>query len=230
MIDLFGIIELQKTLDALQSVKLIKYEFSETFKKAYPEVFIKDNTMEEKTGFKKLWDESNPKKTIIGYKFKPGFEKYQEPARQIAQISGWLTFGKFLFPPKSSVSTLLLEAGILDSWFDPVFKEEKRESLFVTEDGKSVSLKDEIWYVANDFKVYFYGPCDFINNVAELKYYPKLYKYFSTESAAKQYIHDNEKVFSRQDVKNAGANISLGEYVNTYPGVYIIIRKSILGL
>lgn len=156
--------------------------------------FIKDNTMEEKETTFFIKKEISHYVTIhdlpdaqigtrvepydIGYRYeKCGFVGYHDNSKY-----NFLTGGQVTGSPDI---------------FKPVYKEENREPLFVTEDGKSVSLKDEIWYVANDFKVYFYGPCDFINNAAA---HPKLYKYFSTESSAKKYIYDNEKVFSRKEV------------------------------
>jgi hypothetical protein len=87
----------------------------------------------------------------------------------------------------------------------PAPKEEKKPVLFTTEDGKDVYEDDKVWYVNGILKVYSH---DFIvshpsTREKDLTHYPDIYKYFSSEEAANEYVKYNRKDYSLNDIKNA---------------------------
>ncbi len=61
-------------------------------------------------------------KEITGYKFKPGYDKYIDAYSSIADSNGIIN--KVQFIVGSLAHKRLIEAGVLDLWFEPVYKDE----------------------------------------------------------------------------------------------------------
>jgi len=85
----------------------------------------------------------------------------------------------------------------------------ERSKLFTTEDGVDVYENDRVWFVNYLFKIDFY---DFVDNKTghrelELKHFPGIYKYFSTEEKAKEYVNMNKPCLSVNDVVHNVFNI-----------------------
>lgn len=157
-------------------------------------------------------------KKIIGYKIKPECTKYSNAITEIVQYE--IKSGTYRLDTgclTSSAEKTLKEAGVLDLWFEPVYEEKKREPLFTTEDGKPIYEGNEYWGVRSDP----WHTKSFRAHVNEG--YFGLWQ-FSTESAAKQYIHDNEKVFSRKEILDSIFLLGVGG------NDYFLIDKSKLGL
>lgn len=81
-------------------------------------------------GVRKIFNMKSQEKTIIGYKFKPEFEKLEHIAANIAFTNpkkgfSYKTDIHLGFAPTSIAEIRLKEAGVLDLWFDKVYHEEQ---------------------------------------------------------------------------------------------------------
>lgn len=77
---------------------------------------------------------TDAKQEIVGYKFKPGFEKYESAAKSIANLTGLdLRTCGTLFDEGSNVMKTLKQAGVLDIWFQPTYQSqfEKGDIVYV---------------------------------------------------------------------------------------------------
>ena len=67
------------------------------------------------------------KRQIIGYIFKPGFEKFETAALKLAGITKFNSSDyprDYIFANYSEIYNRILEAGVLNEWFNPVYKKE----------------------------------------------------------------------------------------------------------
>ena len=99
----------------------------------YKEWNCKEITFEQ---FKKyvLKTKEMEEKEIIGYKLKEDCKQYEEASKKIAGYTngGFIEFKYFLKQVDSGFISSLKKAGVLDLWFEPVFKERFRIGDWVT--------------------------------------------------------------------------------------------------
>ena len=101
-------------------------------------------------------------KEIIGYKLKDDCEKYREAAERIVPVNLEYFNGKInylVYPTRVGYNcsvSVLKEAGVLDLWFDPVYKDKFQVGDWIVDDndeeseaGKITSIT-EIFYCIND--------------------------------------------------------------------------------
>ena len=100
--------------------------------------------------FKKyVLKENNMEKEIIGYKLiKPEYEKAVFEIIEKNSIYDWNIFLEEKGYPKSlpldCISTKkLIESGVLDLWFEPIYKEEKKDIVLTLLHGKQVTITKE---------------------------------------------------------------------------------------
>lgn len=79
--------------------------------------------------------ESKDMKKIIGYKLKEDFKQYEEAASIIAAISkesfySWIPKVGYNFGNGSELYSRFEKAGVLDLWFEPVYRETSKELYF----------------------------------------------------------------------------------------------------
>lgn len=76
----------------------------------------------------------------------------------------------------------------------------KAKLLFTTHDGKDIYEGDRAWLVNKHWTLDFYDFVDMGQREVDLRHYPNLYVYFSTEEAAKEYILSNKPILSLNDL------------------------------
>jgi hypothetical protein len=108
---------------------------STAVRKATKEEIISHFTKQENNMAVDLNKPFGPRK-IKGYKFKPGFEKFEKQAKEIAFTCPYTSGANFSEALPNSISIRRLkEAGVLDLWFEPVYEEEKTILPVVSQDG-----------------------------------------------------------------------------------------------
>ena len=82
-------------------------------------------------------------KEIIGYKWKYGFQDlYEEAARSICRLDQTrLSGNNLVFGYRSVIALQLEKVGVLDLWFDPIYKEPSKDKTFVIHHGNNESFK-----------------------------------------------------------------------------------------
>ena len=84
--------------------------------------------------------ENNMEKEIIGYKLIKS--EYKEAACKIGATDLNSSLGKNIAEAKNTINKLK-EAGVLDLWFEPVYKEEKQDIVLTLSNGKQVTVTKE---------------------------------------------------------------------------------------
>lgn len=102
----------------------------------------------------------------------------------------------------------------LDGAIQEFVASKQRKPLFTTEDGKQIFKGDVYWYVEvdNNFDITSTVACSSERQIPECKY-------FSTESAAREYVRLNKSMYSLSDVRQGLVNI------NAYPYEYRLITE-----
>lgn len=125
------------------SLGLIGGHLGKNLRKATKEEIIKLFTKEVKS------QEENQMKKLIGYKLiKP---EYEQAAAKITDYTGTCGFVQWMMTsPNGGFASKLKNAGVLDLWFEPVYKEVIPEYVKCINWGNGFSHKDGVFYKVNN--------------------------------------------------------------------------------
>ena len=71
----------------------------------------------------------SPTKEIVGYRFKKRYEKYRKQAEELAQYIKSDFPIEYYLKPYNIMTRMLQEAGVLDLWFEPVYKGDEKQTV-----------------------------------------------------------------------------------------------------